>query len=87
MQRVAARLDIKDEGWDEVLMNFVFSEHDLLGLKASTIRSKIGGIRFYHLVSGKNDFAKVGRDGNSCRNGVLGRIKLRTTDFHLIRNC
>ena len=27
------------EGWDEVLVNFILSERDVLGRKASTVRS------------------------------------------------
>ena len=56
----AVWLDSRDEGWGGNLMNFILSEHDVLWLRASTIRGKVSAIRFFHLVSGKNDFARVG---------------------------
>ena len=45
-------LDSMEEGRGEVLMNFILSGHDVLGLKASTIRSKISGIRIHPLICG-----------------------------------
>ena len=41
-------------------MNFILSEHDVLGLRASTIRGKVSAILFFHLVMGKNDFTRAG---------------------------
>ena len=44
-------------------MNFILCEHDVLGLKASTARSKSSGIRFYHIISGKRLRKGVGEVG------------------------
>ena len=57
---LAVWLDRKEERRGENLTISILREHDVLGLKASAIRSKIIGIRFFHFVSEKNDFAKVG---------------------------
>ena len=38
-------LDSREERWGGDLMKFILSEHDVLGLKASTIRGKVIGIR------------------------------------------
>ena len=40
-------------------MNFIVIGHDVVGLAASTIRSKIIGIRFDHVIIGRNGFANV----------------------------
>ena len=42
------------------MMNFILSEHDVLGLNASTIRGKVSGVIFPHIIGGRNDFTKVG---------------------------
>ena len=52
-QCVPVWLDIRDEGRGEVLVNFILTERDVLGLDASTVRSKISGIRFRHIISGE----------------------------------
>ena len=59
-QNQSVWLDSREEGWGGNLMNFILSERDVLGLRASTIRGEISGIRPFHMVSGKNDFARVG---------------------------
>ena len=55
-QEIPMWLDRREDGRGECLVNFILSEHDVLGLKPDTIRSKISGIRFPHIISGKNDF-------------------------------
>ena len=50
----------KEEGRGEASMQFILSEHDVLGLNASIVRSKISGIRYPHLISGGGGFSKVG---------------------------
>ena len=40
-------------------MNFILSERDVLGLSASAIRSKIGGVMSLHVISRKHDSAKA----------------------------
>ena len=57
-------------------MNFILCERDVLGLKASPIRSKISGTRFYHLISGENDFAKVGERWKFWLNGIARKNKV-----------
>ena len=59
-QNQPVRLDSREESWDENLMNFILSEHDVLGLRDSTIRGNFSGIRAFRIISGKNDFATVG---------------------------
>ena len=46
-------IDSREEWWGETLMNFILIEHDVLGLRASTIRGEVGGIRFFHIISGQ----------------------------------
>lgn len=45
-QDVSVWLDSADERWGENLMNFTISEPDVVGLKASAIRSKVSGYAF-----------------------------------------
>ena len=49
-------LGSREEGWGGNLVNFILSEHDVLGLRSSTIRGKVSAIRFFHLVSGEKRF-------------------------------
>lgn len=59
-QLFAAWLDSKEEGRGEASMNFILTERDVLGEKASAIRRIIIiGVRFIHIFSG-GDFTKVG---------------------------
>lgn len=51
-QNLAVWLDGKDECRGENLMNFILGEHDVIGLKSATVRSKISGIRRCHIISG-----------------------------------
>ena len=66
-------LDSREEGWDENLMNFIASEHDVLGLRASTIRGKISAIRFFHLVMGKKRFRPGGSSVGISDQGISNR--------------
>ena len=56
-------------------MNFIPIEHDVHGLRASTIRGEVCGIRFFHIVSGKNDFTDVGLVGGISLKGLAARNK------------
>ena len=67
-------------------MNFILVGHGVLCLKASPARSKIRGIRFFHVGSGEIDLTKV-----SARWGILSeclsmKTKARTVDAPTIRN-
>ena len=39
------------ERWGEGLTNFILSEHEVIGQKSPAVRSKISGIRFFHIAS------------------------------------
>ena len=56
-------LDVKNEWWGDGVMNFILGERDVSALKASTVRSKITGVRFYPLVSGERLQKGVGEAG------------------------
>ena len=50
------------ESWGGVLMNFIMGDRGILGLKASAIRIKVSGVRFFHIVSGWMSSRKSDRD-------------------------
>ena len=52
-------VDIREEIWVVVVTNCIVCEYDFLCPNASTIRTKVTGCRFFHIVSG-SAFAKVG---------------------------
>ena len=53
-------LDVTKQDWDEPLLEFIMYENKILHLNPRTIRSKISGIRFFHLMAGRGDFATLG---------------------------
>ena len=68
-------MDSKEEWMGEVLANFILSEHDVLGSKAPTIRRKISGVRFFHIISGAGDFTKVGARWGIILRGLTMKIE------------
>ena len=63
-------LDSREEGWGGSLANFVLCEHDVLGSKKSTSRSKISGVRLSHIISGVDYFTIVGSRRRSHLEGL-----------------
>ena len=53
-------MDYTKRGWDEIMLDFIMHEHRVLGLQAKSIRSKISGIRYFHIMAGYGDFAPMG---------------------------
>ena len=47
-------------GRGEILIKFITHEHNVLGLRPSSIRAKITGIRFFHIMAGSADFSAHG---------------------------
>ena len=56
-------MDSKEERRGGTLVNFILIERDVLGLNASTIRWKISGVRFFHIISGREILPMSGPDG------------------------
>lgn len=52
-------LDITESGWGEPALEFIIHEHRVLWLNPRTIRSKISGVRFSHIVEGRGDFSPM----------------------------
>ena len=62
-------IDSREEWWGGVLTNFALSEHDVVGLRASTILVELGGIRFPHIISGRTTSQKSAPVGEFRREG------------------
>ena len=54
---VSPWIDTKSESWGEPLIDFILHELDVNNQKPSTIRTKLAGVRFFHIAGGKCDFS------------------------------
>ena len=62
-QGIRHGLNSTEDCWGGSQINFIPSEHDVLGLSASTVRSKIGWIRLFHLSVCRTTSINPTRDG------------------------
>ena len=53
-------LDLTAKQWDEDLLDWIIHEWHIMHLPAGSIRSKLSGIRYMHMISGYGDLSKAG---------------------------
>ena len=53
-------LDYTKRGWGEIALDFIMNENRVFGLQSKSIRSKISGIRYFHIMAGYGDFSPLG---------------------------
>ena len=53
-------MDISTPMWDEDVLDCEIYERLIMGLEAGTIREKLPGVRYMHLISGYGDVSKAG---------------------------
>ena len=70
--------------WDETLIDWVLFETRILGLQASTMRSKLSGLRYWHLLSGYPDWSKWSGRYKQVLKSVAGKDRIqRNYPFNL----
>ena len=70
--------------WGETLINWIIFETRIMGLQASTVRAKISGLRYWHLLSGYPDWGKWSGRYKQVLNSVAKKdVVLRNYPFNL----
>ena len=73
-----------DPRWDDTLIDWILFETRILGLQVSTMRSKISGLRYWHLLSGYPDWSKwAGRYRQVLRSVAKKDMVRRNYPFNL----